>query len=319
MPCPSSAEEGVPLVDGAELAVVDPAAPGPPTVTERVPGLQAGRQPVPEQAPEPQQTEPEPEPATGFGVEEELVPAAAPPLTRAHAAAGRTVSLGFLAAFVREHRGMVQSWSVAREFLAPEDGGGGGLEVVVTRETLQQHRARKRRAELARTGRPAAARYVDIPFSLLYTTDVVESIVRPVARSKHRSFAEAVEWIPPLPRMGLRDRCLTLLGADDLYAKAPDVRVGVVGGRLAGGCVSSTSSHKRSREATAALIPESVIARFMGQCQGGKQLSALVCTSRANVYNVCNRFDSHQCCATLRRAEPPSRCRASKPLPAHPF
>ena len=86
---------------------------------------------------------------------------------------------------------MVQSWSVAREFLAPEDGGGGGVEVVVTRETLSQHRARKRRAELARTGRPAAARYVDIPFSLLYTTDVVESIVRPVARSKHRSFAEA--------------------------------------------------------------------------------------------------------------------------------
>ena len=72
MPCPPSAEEGVPLVDGAELAVVDPAAPGPPTVTERVPGLQAGRQPVPEQAPEPQQTEPEPEPATGFGVDEEL-------------------------------------------------------------------------------------------------------------------------------------------------------------------------------------------------------------------------------------------------------
>ena len=125
--------------------------------------------------------EPEPEPE----------PPEASPALKAHAAVGRAVSLGFLAEFVREHRGTVRSWAVVREFLAPEDGGGGSDAVVVTRETLARHRVSKRRAELARSGEPVAVRYVEIPFELMFTTDVVESFVRTVARSKHRSFAEA--------------------------------------------------------------------------------------------------------------------------------
>ena len=110
---------------------------------------------------------------------------------KAHAAVGRAVSLGFLDRFAAAHRGTARSWAVKREFLAPEDGGGGSDAVVVTRETLALHRAVKRRAELAHTGKPVAVRYVEIPFELMYTTDVVESFVRPVARAKHRSYAEA--------------------------------------------------------------------------------------------------------------------------------
>ena len=101
------------------------------------------------------------------------------------------VSLAFLAAFVAKHRGTARSWSVAREFLAVADGGGGSAEVVVTLDTLARHRAGKRSAELARRGRPVAVRYVEIPFERLYTTDVVETFVRAVARLKHCSFAEA--------------------------------------------------------------------------------------------------------------------------------
>ena len=113
------------------------------------------------------------------------------PARKAHAAVSRAVSLAFLAAFVAKHRGTARSWSVAREFLAEADGGGGDLEVVVTRETLARHRAGKRSAELARSGKPVAVRYVEIPFERLYTTDVVESFVRAIARLKHCSFAEA--------------------------------------------------------------------------------------------------------------------------------
>ena len=90
-----------------------------------------------------------------------------------------------------EHRGTARSWAVKREFLAAEDGGGGSAEVVVTHETLDRHRAGKRRAELARSGKPVAVRYLEIPFERMFTTDVVESFVRTVARAKHRSYAEA--------------------------------------------------------------------------------------------------------------------------------
>ena len=53
------------------------------------------------------------------------------------------------------------------------------------------------------------------------SVDHVDVLVPPVAN-------RGLEWIPPVPRLGLRDRCLILLETDDLYAEAPDARVGVL-------------------------------------------------------------------------------------------
>ena len=93
-----STEEGTPPV-GAELE------------------LELELEPEPEPKPEP---EPRPQPLPL--PQPEPVPQ---PARTAHAAVYRATSLAFLAAFVRQHRGTARSWSVGREFLSEEDGGGG--------------------------------------------------------------------------------------------------------------------------------------------------------------------------------------------------
>ena len=95
----------------------------------------------------------------------------------------RAVSLRWLLGFVHARRGTVHSWEVvtdhlSKEYLAPADGGGGAAPLMVTREQLAAHRAARARAEAARSGRPVAVCYVDIPFERMYTSDVVECFVR---------------------------------------------------------------------------------------------------------------------------------------------
>ena len=82
------------------------------------------------------------------------------------------------------------SWSVGREFLDAQDGGGSSA-ITVSRASLMQHRNNRRRAELDRRGKPVPVHYVQIPFEMLVTTDVVECFVRRVARTTHCSYAEA--------------------------------------------------------------------------------------------------------------------------------
>ena len=111
--------------------------------------------PVPAPAPAP---EPAPAPAPG-------------PVQRA-------VSLRWLLDFKRAHGGKPHGWEVAREFLAPADGGGAAGAIEVTAATLAEHRARRERAELQRDGEPVAVRYSAIPFEQMLTSDVMECFIR---------------------------------------------------------------------------------------------------------------------------------------------
>ena len=72
------------------------------------------------------------------------------------------------------------------EFLPPEHP-----HEVVTAETLEAHRAARREAEQQRSGVPRAVRYEGIAAEQLNTADVVELLVRPVARETHLSYAAA--------------------------------------------------------------------------------------------------------------------------------
>ncbi len=102
----------------------------------------------------------------------------------------RSVSLRWLKQFAAENRGKRFTFE-RREFTAPENGGGcqGGIDI--TADTLDAHRSARRAAETAGTGQPVAVRYADILFETMTTADVMEAIIRPVARTQHKSFAEA--------------------------------------------------------------------------------------------------------------------------------
>ena len=67
-----------------------------------------------------------------------------------HTAVNRAISLQHLQDWTNQQRGNRFSWSVQREFLSREDGGGGGGCINVTPETLDAHRAKRSRAEHAR-------------------------------------------------------------------------------------------------------------------------------------------------------------------------
>ena len=108
-----------------------------------------------------------------------------------HPAVNRAISLQHLLDWTNQRRGKRFSWSVQREFLSPADGGGGGGCVTVTPDTLDAHRERRGRAERARSGAPVEVRYADIPFERMCTTDIVEGIVRAVARGMHQNYATA--------------------------------------------------------------------------------------------------------------------------------
>ena len=72
------------------------------------------------------------------------------------------------------------------EFLPPEHP-----HEVVTATTLGAHRAARSQAEQQRSGLPRAVRYEGIAAEHLNTADVVELLVRPVARATHLSYAAA--------------------------------------------------------------------------------------------------------------------------------
>ena len=102
----------------------------------------------------------------------------------------RSVSLQWLNDFVAQHRGTRFSFE-RREFMAPEDGGGNQSGIDITAETLDPHRSARRATETAGTGQPVTVRYVGIMFETMTTADVMEAIIRPVARVQHKSYAEA--------------------------------------------------------------------------------------------------------------------------------
>ena len=102
----------------------------------------------------------------------------------------RSVSLRWLKQFAAENRGKRFTFE-RREFMAPENGGGGQGGIDITADTLDAHRSARRAAETARTGQPVTVRYADILFQTMTTADVMEAIIRPVARAQHKSFAEA--------------------------------------------------------------------------------------------------------------------------------
>ena len=110
--------------------------------------------------------------AAAVAAQPEPAPAPAPgPVQRA-------VSLRWLLDFKRARGGKPHGWEVAREFLAPADGGGAAGVVEVTAATLAEHRARRERAELQRDGEPVAVRYSAIPFEQMLTSDVMECFIR---------------------------------------------------------------------------------------------------------------------------------------------
>ena len=92
--------------------------------------------------------------------------------------------------FVTEHRGKRFCFE-RREYLAPADGGGSSSGLDVHPDTLEAHRSARRTAEVAGTGQPVTVRYKDIVFETMTTADVMEAIIRPIARDRHASFAEA--------------------------------------------------------------------------------------------------------------------------------
>ena len=101
--------------------------------------------------------------------------------------AERAVSLRWLLAFHRAHQNTQHSWVAHKEHIAPEHynyfapahmDADDTLSMTVTRATLAAHRESRMRAELHSNNKPVTTRYVDIPFELMLTTDVVECFVR---------------------------------------------------------------------------------------------------------------------------------------------
>eukprot|EP01051_Picozoa_sp_SAG22_P014218 SAG22_NODE_1692_length_3804_cov_7.159784_4_plen_652_part_01 len=134
-------------------------------------------EPEPQSQPEPtSEREPEPEPETRSD--------------NIASPVNRSVSLRWLLDFVAQNRGKRVSFE-RREFLAPDDGGGSEAGTDVTAETLSSHRIKRRASEAAGTGQPVTVRYSGIVFEAMTTADVMEAMIRPVARTHHKSFAEA--------------------------------------------------------------------------------------------------------------------------------
>ena len=103
----------------------------------------------------------------------------------------RAVSLRWLQQFAAQYRG--ECFTFARQEFADDAHGGGnkhGIDVNV--EQLAGFRSARRSAEKAGTCKPVIVRYVNIPFEEMTTADVMEAIIRPMCRQKHKSFAEAV-------------------------------------------------------------------------------------------------------------------------------
>ena len=97
----------------------------------------------------------------------------------------RAVSLKYLLDFTLARHGTLCSWE-AREYM-PATGVPGSTHV--TADTLAKHR--KVRLESPRERVPTTVSYTSIPFEEMYTTDIVECVVRSIAREKHQAFATA--------------------------------------------------------------------------------------------------------------------------------
>ena len=102
----------------------------------------------------------------------------------------RAVTLKWLQRFATKYSGMRFSFT-RKEYVDAADGGGNQSGIDITAENLGAHRAARRAAERAGTGKPVIVRYVDIPFEDMTTADVMEAIIRPVCRKHHKSYAEA--------------------------------------------------------------------------------------------------------------------------------
>ena len=103
----------------------------------------------------------------------------------------RAVSLEWLEQLVQDNAGTTHSWEVGKEFMNEEDGGGQDGTLTVTPENLEMHRTKRRAAEKAKSGKPVPVTYHEIPFEHMYTTDIVECFVRSLARTEHKSYAQA--------------------------------------------------------------------------------------------------------------------------------
>ena len=103
----------------------------------------------------------------------------------------RAVSLEWLEQLVQDNAGTTHSWEVSKEFMNEEDGGGQDGTLTVTPENLEMHRTKRRTAEKAKSGKPVPVTYREIPFEHMYTTDIVECFVRSLARTEHKSYAQA--------------------------------------------------------------------------------------------------------------------------------
>ena len=77
------------------------------------------------------------------------------------------------------------------EYVDVANGGGNQHGIDIAIENLDAFRSARRVAERAGTGKPVMVRYVDIPFEVMTTADVMEAIIRPVCRKHHKSYAEA--------------------------------------------------------------------------------------------------------------------------------
>ena len=103
----------------------------------------------------------------------------------------RAVSLSWLQQFVAQYRDECFTFT-RREFTDDAHGGGNQHGIDINVEQLPEFRSARRSAEKAGTCKPVMVRYVNIPFKDMTTADVMEAIIRPMCRQKHKSFAEAV-------------------------------------------------------------------------------------------------------------------------------
>ena len=103
----------------------------------------------------------------------------------------RAVSLSWLQQFVAQYRDECFTFT-RREFTDDAHGGGNQHGIDINVEQLPEFRSARRSAEKAGKCKPVMVRYVNIPFKDMTTADVMEAIIRPMCRQKHKSFAEAV-------------------------------------------------------------------------------------------------------------------------------
>jgi hypothetical protein len=103
----------------------------------------------------------------------------------------RGVSLKWLQQFAAQYRNGCYTFR-RREFADDAHGGGNQRGIDVNAEQVAEFRSARRSAENTGTCKPVMVRYVDIPFKDMTTADVMEAIIRPMCRQKHKSFAEAV-------------------------------------------------------------------------------------------------------------------------------